>query len=145
MPRYLSECIIFTLCWTLCESFQSTTIYPLTFENFLMLFLFQYLAFIFSTFFLEITSGKLWINFLIFFLNFVVYPAYNSYNKVWDRYSCMFKWLNMYKLPCTVCGTSSCSITLVIITHIVITHIIPILNENLETHRSYISYIRSQN
>lgn len=23
MPRYLSECIMFTLCWTPCESFQS--------------------------------------------------------------------------------------------------------------------------
>lgn len=68
MPRYLSECIMFTLCWTPCESFQSTTIYPLTFEKFLMLFFCQYLAFIFSTFYLEITSGKLWINFLIFLL-----------------------------------------------------------------------------
>ena len=68
MSRYLSECIIFTLCWTLYESFQSTTIYPLTFEKFLILFLCQHLAFIFSTFYLEITSGKLWINFLMFLL-----------------------------------------------------------------------------
>ena len=60
--------VLFLHCVENCESFQSTTIYPLTFEKFLILLLCQHLAFIFSTFYLEITSGKLWINFLIFLL-----------------------------------------------------------------------------